>query len=83
MIAALKTLRAQQPQSLIVAVPVAAAASLVAVRELCTEVLCLERPKTFCSIGEFYKDFSPIKDEDVARLLREFVPAIISHSEPA
>jgi predicted phosphoribosyltransferase len=75
MIAALKTIRVQHPYELIVAVPVAAAASLAAVRELCSEVVCLEKPRIFRAIGEFYEDFSPVKDEDVARLLRESVPA--------
>jgi predicted phosphoribosyltransferase len=75
MIAALKTVRAHHPFELIVAVPVASAARLAVVRKLCDEVVCLERPKFVGTIGDFYEDFSPVKDENVAGLLREFVPA--------
>lgn len=73
MIAALKALRGltpeQQPHEVIVAVPVAAADRLVEVRPLCHRLVCLQQPESFIAIGQFYRDFSQVADDDVVQLL--------------
>lgn len=33
------------------------------------ELICLESPSRFSSVGEFYKDFSQVLDDEVARIL--------------
>jgi predicted phosphoribosyltransferase len=75
MIAALRVVRPQNPSELIVAVPVASPDRLEEVRRWCDDVVCLLSPELFWAIGEFYGEFSQVKDEQVVRLLREATPA--------
>ena len=72
MIAALQSLRPQFPHEVIVAVPVASPDRLHQVRRWCDDVICLLAPDEFFAIGQFYKNFDPVEDEEVVRLLREF-----------
>ena len=72
MIAALHAVRARQPQRLICAVPVAAPDSLERVRPLADEVVCLETPAEFYAVGQFYRDFPQIEDDEVVALLRQY-----------
>lgn len=74
-IAALKAARGQRPHELIVAVPVAPPDRLAEVREWCDEVVCLDAPPDFHSVGQFYDDFSPVTDDEVAATLRRFATA--------
>ncbi len=71
MAAALRAARAQKPEQLIVAVPVASPDRLAELRPLCDEIICLSAPEDFWAVGQFYDDFSPIEDSDVIALLRE------------
>ena len=70
MIAALHGLRHQQPDRLICAVPVAAPDSLERVRPLADEVFCLSAPKDFQAVGQFYRLFEQVEDDEVIALLR-------------
>jgi predicted phosphoribosyltransferase len=70
MIAALQLLRAQKPQELIVAVPVAPLERLDRIQTLCDDLICVLRPVRFYAIGQFYEDFSPVEDERVVEILR-------------
>lgn len=74
MLAALRVARAQRPQQLIVAVPVASPDRLAAVRDECDDVVCLLTPDDFGAIGEFYHDFRQVEDEEVLDLLRRSRP---------
>lgn len=71
MIAALHAARAKQPQRLICAVPVAAPESLERVRPLADEVVCLAAPQEFYAVGQFYREFPQIDDEEVVALLEQ------------
>jgi len=71
MIAALETLRAQQPHELIVAVPVAPFGRLAEIRRRCDDVVCLLAPFDFWAISQFYEDFPQVEDAEVVSLLRE------------
>jgi predicted phosphoribosyltransferase len=70
MLAALQTVRTQQPHELILAVPVAAPERLERLRPLCDEVVCLLAPENFYAVGQFYQEFEPVEDEEVVRLLQ-------------
>jgi predicted phosphoribosyltransferase len=74
MIAALQTVREQNPYELIVAVPVASPDRLEELRRWCDEVVCLLTPEEFSSVGQFYADFTQVSDEQVIELLRECAP---------
>jgi predicted phosphoribosyltransferase len=69
MIAALHSVRARRPSQLVCAVPVAAAESLGTVRAHCDEVVCLHAPAHFGAVGNFYRDFRQVEDEEVLATL--------------
>lgn len=69
MIAALHAVRAKQPARLVCAVPVAAQESLAKVTPLADEVVCLEAPAEFYAVGQFYREFPQVEDEEVIALL--------------
>ena len=69
MIAALHAARAKEPQRLVCAVPVAAADSLERVRPYADEMVCLETPLDFLAVGQFYREFPQVEDEEVVALL--------------
>lgn len=69
MIAALHGLRHRQPARLVCAVPVAAPDALERVRPLADEVVCLSAPDAFQAVGQFYRHFDQIEDEEVIALL--------------
>ncbi len=67
--AAIKSIRAQKPTSICVAVPVAPPDTLEEIREQADEVVCLYAPFEFRAVGEFYYTFGQTTDEEVIRLL--------------
>jgi putative phosphoribosyl transferase len=69
MLAALHAARAKAPARLVCAVPVAAPDSLELVRPHCDEVVCLEAPPEFYAVGQFYREFAQVEDEEVIALL--------------
>lgn len=72
MIAALQAARTQSPHEVLVAVPVASPNRLPEVRRWCDAIICLQAPKRFRAIGQFYEDFAQVEDEEVVQLLRAF-----------
>ncbi|PTN13175.1 phosphoribosyltransferase [Nitrosomonas aestuarii] len=71
MIAALHALRAKHPQRLICAVPVAPPETLDKVASYADETICLESPQFFYAVGQFYRVFQQVSDEEVIALLKE------------
>jgi predicted phosphoribosyltransferase len=69
MIAALHAVRARKPACLVCAVPVAAPESLEQVRPYADEVVCLEAPEFFHAVGQFYRQFPQVEDDEVVALL--------------
>uniref|UniRef100_UPI00355966A6 phosphoribosyltransferase family protein n=1 Tax=Piscinibacter sp. TaxID=1903157 RepID=UPI00355966A6 len=67
--AALQALRRRQPSRLVLAVPVAPADTLSALRPLVDELVCLATPEPFRAIGLHYDDFHQLDDEEVLQLL--------------
>lgn len=71
MIAALQLILAQDPRDVIVAVPVASPDRLAEVAAWCDDVVCLLTPEQFWAVGQFYKNFDQVEDEQVVDLLRD------------
>jgi putative phosphoribosyl transferase len=71
MIAALQAVRQQQPLELIVAVPVASPDRINEIRLWCDDLVYLHAPADFMAVGQFYKDFSPVEDDEVLQILEE------------
>ena len=70
--AALQALRLQQPQMLILAVPVGAAETIQAMKADADAVVCLEEQDALGSIGACYADFRQISDDEVVAILERF-----------
>lgn len=70
MVAALHSLRQRHPARLVCAVPVASPQALALVRPLADEVLCLQAPRHFQAVGQFYQHFAQVEDDDVVALLK-------------
>ncbi len=69
MLAAVRTIRATGPESIVVAVPVGPA---TACRELAAEaddVVCATMPAAFEAVGQVYNDFHQVTDDEVRELL--------------
>lgn len=70
MISALHGLRAKRPAKLICAVPVSPPETLRKVRDLADEVVCLQAPPYFQAVGQFYRHFPQVDDDQVIDMLR-------------
>ena len=70
MCAALQEVRAQKPARLICAVPVASRDAVMRVRPLCDDVICLAIEADFGGVGQFYRDFRQVEDDDVLMMLK-------------
>ncbi|MFN2315770.1 MAG: phosphoribosyltransferase [Gemmatimonadales bacterium] len=70
-IAALRTIQAQHPAHLVLAVPVAPPESLAAVRPYADEVVCLETPSAFRAVGAWYRHFGQTSDDEVRACLAD------------
>lgn len=70
MISALHGLRARKPARLICAVPVSPPDTLAKVEDLADEVVCLETPEFFQAVGQFYRYFSQVEDDEVIEILK-------------
>lgn len=69
MMAALHAVRARKPEVLVCAVPVASPDSLDLVRPFADEVVCLYAPEDFYAVGQFYRTFGQVDDDEAIRLL--------------
>jgi len=69
MIAALHAVRAKKPAQLVCAVPVAPPDSLEHIRPYADELVCLEAPEEFMAVGQFYRHFEQVEDDEVVALL--------------
>lgn len=67
--AALQGIRRKHPRKLILAVPVAPADTLAALRDECDEIVCLSAPDPFHAVGIHYTDFTQITDVEVKQFL--------------
>jgi putative phosphoribosyl transferase len=68
--AAAAALKAQHPERLVVAVPVAAPETCDMLRHEVDDVVCAQTPEPFYAVGAWYQDFSQTTDEEVRDLLR-------------
>lgn len=67
--AAIRSVYAEKPKKIIVAVPTAPFETVQLIQQEVNEVICLDCPSFFQAVGQFYKDFSQTEDEEVIALL--------------
>lgn len=68
--AAFRAVRLEEPQKLIAAIPVAPEETVRRLAGDVDEMLCLRVPPFFAAVGQFYRQFSPVDDEEVLYILR-------------
>jgi len=68
--AALAALRKQNPDQLILAVPVAPRDTVEDLKPMVDDLICLLTPDDFIAVGEYYVDFGQTGDEEVLHILR-------------
>lgn len=71
MMAALHGLRERGPARLVCAVPVAPPDTVAKLQPLADEVVCLEMPEWFQAVGQFYRHFDQIEDDEVMAMLKD------------
>lgn len=69
MLAAIRAVRQLKPGRLVVAVPVAPQTTCGLLKREVDDLVCVETPRYFYAIGQFYEDFSQVSDEEVAGVL--------------
>ena len=67
--AALRGVRRAKPRQIVLAVPVAPAETLEALRDDADKIVCLETPENFFAVGQFYRDFHQVSDDEVKQIL--------------
>jgi len=80
--AALRALREHHPKRVILAVPVIAAGTAIALRREVDDLICVFAPEDFYAVGAWYDEFSQTTDAEVKSLLDAAHEASL-HGRPA
>ncbi|TAK61208.1 phosphoribosyltransferase [Methylobacter sp.] len=70
MLAAVAALKQRNPASIVVAVPVAPAETVLRLQQEANDVVCLATPEPFLAVGRWYREFSQTSDDEVKFLLK-------------
>lgn len=70
-LAAVKAVKKGNPKKIIVAVPVSSRQAAEMARAECDELVCLDTPDYFMAVGEFYRNFPQLSDEDVIDCIKK------------
>ncbi len=68
--AAVWAVRREKPGKLVVAVPVASEEAVTSLAGDVDELLCLRMPANFFAVGQFYREFYQVTDEEVLEILK-------------
>ncbi|BAF69188.1 phosphoribosyltransferase [Nitratiruptor sp. SB155-2] len=66
---AARALKDEGAKEVVIAVPVAPPDSLALLKEVADRVIVLQTPPDFMAVGQFYRDFHQLNDEEVMELL--------------
>ena len=70
---AITALRLKYPGQIIVAVPVAPSSTCRELRQIADQVICAEMPDPFYAVGQAYKKFEQVSDDEVKHLLETVI----------
>ncbi|GIM28250.1 phosphoribosyltransferase [Clostridium polyendosporum] len=70
-IAAIKSIEKHEARKVVVAVPVAPVETIAVLEKLVDEVICLLVPDEFYAVGQFYRTFEQVTDEEVFSITKE------------
>ncbi|MGE0600023.1 MAG: alpha/beta fold hydrolase [Dehalococcoidia bacterium] len=71
-LAAARSMRAAGAKPVVLAVPVGPPSTLRRLKDEADEVICLHEDSDFWAIGQFYRDFRPVEDDEVRRIIEKF-----------
>jgi len=80
MLASVRYARTLKPAKLIIAVPVGSREGCARLRGEVDELVCLSVPELFFAVGEWYRDFNQVTDDEVRHLLAESTKQLESHT---
>jgi putative phosphoribosyl transferase len=79
--AALWSVRQEKPIELVAAVPVGSEDAINKLASQADVTLCLRSPRFFSAVGQFYRNFNQIEDEEFLQILKENrTGGLLSHS---
>ncbi|MDP1700261.1 MAG: phosphoribosyltransferase family protein [Aestuariivirga sp.] len=78
--AALQALKKRSPKRLVLAVPVAPGDRINELSTYVDDIICLHQPYPFMAIGDFYRDFHQVADEEVIEMLAAADPSNLKDS---
>jgi putative phosphoribosyl transferase len=70
--AAVAAIRKANASRIVIAIPVAPRNAITNLNRIADDVVCLETPSTFLSVGDFYQSFPQLADADVIETLDRF-----------
>lgn len=68
--AAVAYLRRRKPKKIVLAIPVAPKDTVEKLKGLVDDLIVLQTPPHFGAVGQFYRDFPQVSDEEVVKLLQ-------------
>jgi len=73
LLSSIDLIKKENPANIVLALPVSSIAAFNTINELpiVKETICLLTPKNFRAVGQFYKDFRQVSDEEVIQLLKK------------
>lgn len=74
-------LRKEEPDKIVVAVPVAPHTAVEKIRPLVDDLIVPLVPLNFYGVGGFYEDFQQVSDDEVIRLLQEYFSQGLSNTK--
>ncbi len=78
--AAVRAVRQQQPRRLVLAVAVCAPDAAEALEDAVDDFVCVAAPEVFFAVGQWYRHFSPVTDDEVLALLE--AARLPRHNQP-
>ncbi len=67
--AALSWLSGKDPREIVLAIPTGARDSMKRLEKKAQKTVCLDKPLWFSAVGQFYREFGQVSDEEVERML--------------
>jgi putative phosphoribosyl transferase len=71
MVTAIRAVRLKNPSRLIAATAVASREALQMIRGIADDVICLEEPESFYAVGQFFREFPQVTDEEVIEIFKK------------
>jgi putative phosphoribosyl transferase len=70
--AAIKSIQSEGAQKIVCAVPVSPPDTHSEISSMVDHMVCLHTPRSFQAVGQFFEDFRPTEDEDVADIMQSY-----------